>query len=350
MAAASRSVPLARRTRILWAALAVAVLLVAVRERAVWVPLLSDKDVIQRHALEALHSLRPPPGAGPAAALRSLALYAAGMAGWELAGLSTIPVETAAGMVFGFRQAALASLVGKVTGATLAFGLGRTVLAGHIASHPAFANNAVFQLLTASNGRIVTQPRHPPLATAFFMKFSCFPELIKNLGSSVLPVIRPWMFVLVTLVHGGAFTLVWTGLGVETAARMQDAAMTANRPLQAALMAAMITGFCLTPLAMAWWIRDLKRGATQVAKRQSRFRRAYAPRLPSLPISRPTYRLPAATRRLSPGAAPALMAPVAKSWVIRVKERMQQLSLAEVWIVGILCTYLLGGGGSDEPL
>jgi hypothetical protein len=257
-----------RRAIVVWTVISTALLVVAYRERALWTPFM-NKDAIQARTLSLLGSLQPAQGSGTSGMLQALVLYALGMAAWEMAGLSTIPVETAAGMVFGFAQGAAASFCGKLLGATLAFVAGRTILASRISTHKAFRENVVFQLLNNNDETVGGQDlpiRHPPLLTAFFMKFSCFPELVKNLGSSLIPAIQPWMFVVVTTLHGGFFTLVWTWLGVDSAARMRQASLAVNRPLQATLVFAMVVGCVLTPISMAWWIRDLKRGAAQAVQ------------------------------------------------------------------------------------
>lgn len=244
------------------------------QERSLWTPYL-NKQFLQAKTLEILETLRPTSsstdGSIPFLAwVRALALYSSGMAVWEMAGLSTIPVETAAGMVFGWRLGVLASVTGKITGASMAFALGRTWLAQHVASHDAFAKQPIFQILNDTNNSSSTgnvsnkkQHRHPPLMTAFLMKFSCFPELVKNLGSSMIVAIRSWMFLLATMVHGGSYTMLWTWLGVDTAARMKQPDLPVNIPLRWALGMGMFLGIVVTPLVMAWWIRDLQRGITE---------------------------------------------------------------------------------------
>jgi uncharacterized membrane protein YdjX (TVP38/TMEM64 family) len=318
------------------------------RERAVWMPFM-NKDAIQEKTLGILNTLKPAKDAGIADTVKALAMYSAGMAVWEMAGLSTIPVETAAGMVFGFRYAAAASWIGKLAGAMTAFAAGRTVLASHITSHKAFSENTVFQLLNATSSTDGAHT-HPPLLTSFFMKFSCFPELVKNLGCSLIPVIKPWMFLLVTAVHGGAFTLIWTWLGVDTAARMQNAALAVNRQLHTALVLTMFTGGVLTPLVMAWWIRDLKRGADEAAAVKNQKERRF--RLNKIMVTTaPRIRLPHPRRPIQQDTVPETAprpesSPVTVTlahWVTRTQERIQKSSLAEMWIVGFLCVLLLSG-------
>jgi uncharacterized membrane protein YdjX (TVP38/TMEM64 family) len=231
---------------------------VAFQHRAVWLPLL-DKERIQQTTLDLLQSVQPPPDASRTAQWLSYAQYVVGMALWECIGLSTIPVETAAAMVWGWPGGAL-SCGGKLLGASLAFGLGRTLLAQRIRQRVRQGNSALALLLSShADG---TVPLHPPLVTAFYMKFSCFPEGIKNFGSACIPSLRYWMFLLVTLLHGGFFSGIWTWLGVDAAARLRDATLPTSGSLQAALAVALLIGVVLTPLLMASWLRDLQRHAS----------------------------------------------------------------------------------------
>ena len=239
-------------------------------QRHTWMPFF-NKEKIQQATLDVLSRLKSSDDESGSNAIKPMLFYAAGMCLWELLGLSTIPVETAAGMVFGWR-ASVFSFFGKLTGAFAAFCLGRYLLASQVAGR--LGANEIFQLINANPDDNVgtEQHMHHPLLTSFLMKFSMFPELLKNFGSSLLPVVKPWMFILATTVHGGMFTLLWTWVGVDTAYNVQTSP-TSNvvevsthggvSGLQIALIAAAIVGFVLTPLAMAWWVRDLKRLASE---------------------------------------------------------------------------------------
>jgi uncharacterized membrane protein YdjX (TVP38/TMEM64 family) len=232
-----------RRTSVLAAVVAVAV--VAVYYRTSWSPYF-NKQAIQDTTLSLLRQLRHGEDAATAAAsIPAMLYYAMGLMVWEAAGLSTIPVETAAGMVFRFHEAALASIGGKVLGATLAFLAGRTVLSSSLDQFKPIATSRLFVLLRSRN-------THHPLLTAALMKFSILPEWAKNLGSAVLPQIKLWMFVLVTLCHGGGFSLMWTWLG--TSMRLNET----SQALQATLIIGAFIGGVLTPLTMAWWFRALQ--------------------------------------------------------------------------------------------
>jgi hypothetical protein len=242
-----------------------------------------DSQRLQQTMLTLVQRLEP---TDPKDTWKSLTCYALGMAVWELVGLSTIPVETAAAMVFGW-QALLPSAVGKLLGATCAYVLGRTILSQW--ARRRLADNKVFQLLESGSEAIppkltkvqILRQRfqsssasadpvlftshdkldvlRTPLATAFLMKFSCFPEFIKNFGSSLLQPVTLQRFVVVTIVHGWMYTALWTFLGVDTAFRLQTTdVLPANHLLRVSLGLSVVVGFVLSPLLMAWWIRDLK--------------------------------------------------------------------------------------------
>jgi hypothetical protein len=85
--------------------------------RASWMGLF-DKEKLLEKTLKALHHLDEQPKH------ISYSLYILGMALWEALGLSTIPVETASGMVFGWTGFYL-SAIGKLAGAVVAFCLAR---------------------------------------------------------------------------------------------------------------------------------------------------------------------------------------------------------------------------------
>lgn len=248
----SSSVPVQKSTRTLWAMGSLIVIsMLLFQQRAFWLPLV-NKDLILQRTLELLEPLQ--------SNRLGWLYYSVGLALWEFCGLSTIPVETAAGMVLGWKAVG-ASLLGKFTGAMIAFGIGRCWLYQHIATQ--LQHNELFQLInqasSSATATATTGTLHPhsPLLTAFLMKFSCFPEMVKNFGSSLLPVIQLWMFATATLLHGGIFTVLWTWLGQQSTA---GAAATGSSTTIALSIAAFM-GLVVTPIVMGWWIRDLKRWA-----------------------------------------------------------------------------------------
>jgi uncharacterized membrane protein YdjX (TVP38/TMEM64 family) len=210
-----------------------------------------DKAKIQAKTLTLLRSLN---GLKKS---QSYTAYTLGMAIWEILGMSTIPVETAAGMVFGW-QGCLLSGGGKLLGAVIAFLLGRY---GPLATwvQQKLKSNSFLQLIEESTGS-------NPLKVAFLVKLSCFPETIKNYGSAILFPIKLWMFTLATIIHGGTFSALWTYLGVDAAKRLADPSLPSDPRLQLLLVLAMINGVIVSPLAMAYWIRGLKATSKTHAK------------------------------------------------------------------------------------
>ena len=254
----SSSIKLLTSKNLSLAALAAASIALAYHHRQVWLPFL-DKKKIQDFCVQSLEQLRPADPNNWGQRLQAYSIYAVGMAFWEFLGLSTIPVETAAGMVFHW-PAAVASAIGKLVGASIAFGIGRTYLQNYVQTQ--LKDNTVCQLL-AENGH-----RHHPFLSASLMKFSCFPEFVKNFGTAAfLPSVQYPTFLAATCLHGVTFTLLWTWLGCETALYMaaestsdtSAAATQTSLGLQIALIAMVLCGFVLSPLSMAWWVRDLQK-------------------------------------------------------------------------------------------
>jgi len=201
-----------------------------------------DKKYIQERTLTILQQLEQNPA--------SIPIYILGMAVWEFLGMSTIPVETAAGMVFGPFKGLIASGMGKLGGAYTAFYLGRTLLAQQVRTK--LQQNQVWSVLDKSTDV------HSPLVVALLMKFSCFPEFVKNFGCSCLDMSFA-TFATATAFHGLMFTTLWTLLGVDAAARLETPDLPANVALQVFLVMAALVGLVGSPLLMAWWIRDMKR-------------------------------------------------------------------------------------------
>mmetsp|Transcript_33620 Transcript_33620/g.79297 ORF Transcript_33620/g.79297 Transcript_33620/m.79297 type:complete len:355 (-) Transcript_33620:272-1336(-) len=211
--------------------------------RSTWMTLF-NKEKLQTSVVRTLESLNDLPH------MYSRSFYTIAMALWETMGMSTIPVETAAGMVFGW-SAFYWSGLGKVLGACLAFGLGRGALSAIV--NEKLSSNAFLKLVQSSTDE-------NPLLVTILIKLSCFPETVKNFGSSMLKPITWWMFVSATAVHGLTFTALWTYLGVDTAARLKDTTgmLPADQRLKTLLTLALINGIVVSPLSMAYWMRTLR--------------------------------------------------------------------------------------------
>lgn len=214
-----------------------------IHTRTTWMGLF-NKEKLQSKVVESLESLNSFPY------LYSRSLYTLFMTVWECLGMSTIPVETAAGMVFGW-SAIYWSGMGKILGAALAFGLGRGALSSFVEKK--LASNEFLSLVQAST-------EENPLLVVTLMKLSCFPETVKNFGSAILKPIRWWMFLLGSTIHGLTFTSLWTYFGVDTAARLKDTEglLPPDKRLKLLLTLALFNGAVISPLSMFYWIRTLK--------------------------------------------------------------------------------------------
>ena len=121
---------------------------------------------------------------------------------------------------------------------------------------------------------VQTSTKENPLLVVILIKLSCFPETVKNFGSSMLEPITWWMFVLATGIHGWTFTALWTYLGVDTATRLKDTtdSVPADLRLQVLLTLALINGCVVSPLSMFYWMKTLKkqRQPSQVRSKRSK--------------------------------------------------------------------------------
>lgn len=216
--------------------------------RSTWMSLF-NKEKLQASVVESLEKLNSFPY------VYSRSIYAIFMALWETLGMSTIPVETAAGMVFGW-SGFYWSGIGKLLGAWLAFGLGRGALSSFVEEK--LSKNSFLNLVQSST-------EDNPVLVVTLIKLSCFPETVKNFGSSMLKPIRWWMFVVATAIHGWTFTALWTYLGVDTAARLKDTAglLPPDQRLKILLTLAVINGVVVSPLSMYYWMRTLKQKQAQ---------------------------------------------------------------------------------------
>lgn len=162
-------------------------------------------------------------------------------------------------MVFGW-PAALVSAAGKLVGATAAYCTARFFLADTVRnqlSKHSKEGSPVRVLLDASNSRVLS-----PWTTSLLMKFSCFPEMVKNFGAALLQPVRWYHFFLSTVFHGVGFTLLWTWTGVDTAAALEHTARNSIRATGIALPFVSLMGLVVSPLSMAWWLRQLQKDVT----------------------------------------------------------------------------------------
>ncbi|KAL7525411.1 hypothetical protein ACHAWF_001349 [Thalassiosira exigua] len=182
---------------------------------------------------------------------RGLLLYAFGFVWWEVCGLPTSVVETAAGMAFGYKRGLLGSFAGKTCGSIVAFLLGRTLLAE--AAGRRMEGVKAF-------GSIERGMARNPVWGTMVVRYSPFPQFLKNFSLSVTRSVKFPLFLLAIFVHGFPFSMLWAALGEDSARRLRasDAGevMAANKVLNGLLVFVTVFGFVVSPAVTGWWLAD----------------------------------------------------------------------------------------------
>ena len=185
---------------------------------------------------------------------KGLFLYAVGFMLWECCGLPTSVVETAAAMAFGFKGGLLASFVGKTCGSLLAFTLGRTLLSNVVGEK--MEENDLFGLVERG------VQRHPVMSS-LIVRYSPFPQLIKNFALSLTKPVTFPIFLLAISIHGFPFSVLWAALGNDSSMRLRASemgeTMAANLVLNSLLIFVTVFGFVVSPAITGWWLADLRK-------------------------------------------------------------------------------------------
>ena len=179
---------------------------------------------------------------------KGLIMYIISFLLWELLVGVTTPVETAAGMAFGFQKGILANAVGKTSGAILSFLIGRFVLKDYVTGK--LQDNEYMDLVKHS----ITER---PIRVALIWRFSFLPEQIKNFGLAILPV-QTWQFVTAVLLHGFPFTLLWTFMGNEMGLVVKGVVDQPSKILKLLIVGVNVLGFFVSPSLVAMWVKGLR--------------------------------------------------------------------------------------------
>eukprot|EP00559_Dactyliosolen_fragilissimus_P005068 CAMPEP_0184855152 /NCGR_PEP_ID=MMETSP0580-20130426/467_1 /TAXON_ID=1118495 /ORGANISM="Dactyliosolen fragilissimus" /LENGTH=191 /DNA_ID=CAMNT_0027349593 /DNA_START=662 /DNA_END=1237 /DNA_ORIENTATION=- len=177
-----------------------------------------------------------------------LVIYALGMVAWEATVGVTTPIETAAGIAFGFTRAAIASACAKVTGAVIAFCLGRYLLAERIQAK--LEGNEYATLMQESFGK-------NPIGVALIWRFSFLPEFVKNFGLALQPL-KIWQFAVAVILHGVPFTLLWSFMGNEMGLVLRGTVSQPSKILKILLGGVYVFGFFISPSLVGLWIKSLR--------------------------------------------------------------------------------------------
>lgn len=179
---------------------------------------------------------------------KGLIMYVFAFMAWELVVGVTTPVETAAGMAFGFKNGVVANAIGKTSGAMLAFLLGRFVLRDYVTKK--LKDNEYMDLVKDSIEK-------QPVRVALIWRFSPLPEQIKNFGLAILPV-KMWQFTVAVLSHGFPFTLLWTFMGNEMGLLVKGAVDVPSKILKILIPCVYVLGFFVSPSLVGLWVKGLR--------------------------------------------------------------------------------------------
>ena len=95
------------------------------------------------------------------------------------------------------------------------------------------------------------------------MRYSPFPQLIKNFGLSMTEPVTLGIFLLAIVVHGFPFSVLWATLGHDSSLRLRaeeaGESLDVNWALNAALVFVTVFGFVVSPLVTGWWIAGLRK-------------------------------------------------------------------------------------------
>jgi len=181
-----------------------------------------------------------------------LVIYIIAFALWEGLGLTTAPIESMAGMVFGFRRAIVPNFVGKFSGALLAFGIGRVFLYDRVKAK--LRDNEVMGLVEQSI-------QEKPVRMTLLMRFFPFPELVKNLALAVMPL-SVLAFASATFLNQFAFSILWTLVGADAASALDPNAPPSNPVLRIIVLGVAIFGIVGSPAFLALYLNALRKGAS----------------------------------------------------------------------------------------
>ncbi len=193
------------------------------------------------------------------------------LACFEIFGISTCPVEISGGFVYGIQKGFIINLLGKLSGAFTAFLVGRHFLSSGIRSKVLTNENTTTNARKGKNETATKKSTEiinlvqsciseEPFTTALVLRYSMFPQLIKNLILSVLEPIDWKLFLLVTSLQVTPFTLLFTCLGFDSAQRILSPDLQTNYILSACFIVSSIYGiFGGTTVTALWYHNKTKK-------------------------------------------------------------------------------------------
>ena len=161
-------------------------------------------------------------------------------------------------MAFGRGRGLAGSFAGKTCGSCLAFALGRTLLSDVVSSR--VGGSEPFDSIVRGAAR-------NPVRTAFVVRYSVFPQAVKNFGMALTTPVSFPVFLLSIVVHGLPFSTLWAALGDDAGSRLrasesgdgEGGIIPANLVLNGLLAFVTVFGFVVSPAITGWWLADLRK-------------------------------------------------------------------------------------------
>jgi len=216
-----------------------------------------SKDEIQTYLLNVITKVQQKGRIG-------LLYYILGLAFCESIGITTGPIETTGGFVFGLQNGFFANAAGKLSGALTTYFVGRTYLSSKIQSKlktgQKSRGNESSQDETTSSSKLINLVQkciiEEPFTTTIILRFSFFPQVVKNLILSVLEPVTWKLFLVATSIQALPYSLLFTVVGHDSARRLNNPSLPMNIFLNGCLLAITLYGIFGTPALVAYWYQE----------------------------------------------------------------------------------------------
>ena len=217
-----------------------------------------SKDQVQNYAFEVATNIK---GKGHMGIL----YYIFGLACCETFGVTTCPIEISGGFVYGIRNGFCINAGGKILGSMIAYTVGRTFLSSKIQSKLLSNNTEEYQPDLVENNKkdnkksneimklVQTCVTEEPFTTALVLRFSFFPQLVKNLMLSIMEPIHWRLFIGVYCLQVLPFTLLFTCVGYDSAQRLRIPDLQVNYILSGSILLSTLYGVFGAPSLVAFW-------------------------------------------------------------------------------------------------
>jgi len=183
------------------------------------------------------------------------------LATMECLGINTTVYETTGGMIYGVPLGVALNGIGKLSGATLTYVIGRTFFRDAIQARLTAASTVKNKTTTQTIQSLVTSSIvQQPFRQALWLRFSILPQLVKNLTLSVvLPKSTDFytVFLPATCLHCLPYSLLWTLVGHASLQTPTTTTTPTPTLLKGIVLFVTLFGIFGSPTLTAWWIQQM---------------------------------------------------------------------------------------------